>query len=282
MAGDGTPLGDRMKRLETATRTVLPRRCYTIYRVDIRAAHSYLRGAARPYDYVFMADMDATAMALCQEISGAVFAYTQSDEISVLSTDFGGPGTEPWFGGVVQKVCSIAAATATLALNARRPAGPGGGAMFDARVFPVADPVEAADYFIWRQRDAVRNSITMAAQSVFGHKRLEGVNSDQKQELLLAEAGISWDDYPDGAKRGRVAVRKSGEREVTFTHKRTGVEQTVSALRSWWETGPAPHFTVRDDGFLAGAIPPPPMPGPRDGSHDRIGPRPPTSRTSAP
>ena len=271
MVGDGTPLGDRMKRLEAATRAVLPRRCYTICRVDIRAAHSYLRGADRPYDYAFMADMDATAAALCQEISGAVFAYTQSDEISVLVTDFGSLTTEPWFGGVVQKVCSIAAATATLALNARRPAGPGGGAMFDARVFPITDPVEVANYFIWRQRDAVRNSITMAAQSVFSHKRLEGVNGDQKQELLLAEAGINWNDYPDGAKRGRVAVRKSGEREVTFTHKRTGAEQTVSAVRSWWETGPAPHFTVQDNGFLAETIPPMPMPSPRDGSHDRLG-----------
>ena len=270
MSGDGTALGDRMKRFEAVTRMVLPRRCYVICRVDIRAAHSYLRGADKPYDYAFMADMDATALALCQEISGAVFAYTQSDEISVLMTDFDGPGTEPWFGGVVQKVCSIAAATATLALNARRPAAPGAGAMFDARVFPVPDPVEAGNYFVWRQRDAVRNSVTMAAQAAFGHSRLDGVNGEQKQELLLAEAGIDWNAYPDGAKRGRVVVRRSGVREVAFKHKHTGAEETASVLRTWWEVEPAPLLTVQPGGFLAATIPSMPMPTPRDGSHDRL------------
>lgn len=255
MTGDGTTLGDRMKRLEEATRMVLPRRGYAICRVDIRAAHSYLRGADKPYDYAFMADLDATAVALCQEISGTVFAYVQSDEISVLMCDAARPGTEPWFGGVVQKVSSIAAATATLALNTRRPAGSGGGAMFDARVFPVPDPAEVGDYFLWRQRDAVRNSITMAAQSVFSHSRLEGVNGEQKQRMLFAEAGIDWNEYPAGAKRGRIVRKRSGQRDVTFTHKRTGVVETVSALRSWWEVEPAPRFTMQAEGFLAEMVP---------------------------
>jgi heme-degrading monooxygenase HmoA len=152
----------------------------------------------------------------------------------------------------VQKWCSVAASVATATLNARRP---GRLAMFDARVFTISDPNEVANYMIWRQRDAVRNSISMAAQAVFPHKRLHGVNSAQAQELLWAEKGINWNDYPDGCKRGRVVVRASGEREVTFTHKRTQVEETVVAMRSWWETRAAPHFTTNAGGFLAGTIP---------------------------
>lgn len=256
MSSDRTGLGDRMKRFEQATKTVLPPRTYTLLRVDGKAFHSYLRGAVKPYDEQFMADMDAVAEALCAEISGAVFAYTQSDEISVLAVDFTSAGTQPWFGGEVQKWCSVAASLATAVLNERRP---GRRAMFDARVFTVADPAEVANYFIWRQRDAVRNSISMAAQAVFPHRRLHGVNSAQAQELLWAEKGINWNDYPDGCKRGRVAVRASGEREVTFTHKRTGTEETVVAMRSWWETQAAPHFTSNAGGFLAETIPA--MPG---------------------
>jgi tRNA(His) 5'-end guanylyltransferase len=63
------------------------------------------------------------------------------------------------------------------------------------------------------------------------------------QELLWSEKGINWNDYPDGCKRGRLVVKRSGEREVTFTHKRTKEEQTVVAERTWWEANPAPHFT---------------------------------------
>jgi len=250
-------LGDRMKRYEATTRTLLPRRTYTVIRVDGRAFHSYLRGAAKPFDEPFMADMDATAEALCAEITGACFAYTQSDEISILLTDFGSHNTEPWFGGVVAKQLSIAASLATAVLNERRP----GRALFDARVFTINDPVEVANYFLWRQRDAVRNSISMAAQAHFPHKRLHGVNSGGMQELLWSEAGVNWNDYPDGCKRGRVAVRQVGEREITYTHKRTGNVETVRALRSWWESSAAPHFTTEPTGWLAEVVPPLPVLG---------------------
>ena len=263
MSSDSTALGDRMKRAEAVTRQLLPRRTFSLLRVDVRAAHSYLRGAVKPFDLDFMADMDAVAETLCAEITGAVLAYTQSDEISVLFTDFGSAGTEPWFGGVLAKQQTIAAALATAVLNERRP---GKRALFDARVFTLADPVEVANYMIWRQRDAVRNSISMAAQSKFSPKQLHGVNSGGMQELLWSEHRINWNDYPDGCKRGRVAVRMTGEREVTFTHKRTGEQETVTAMRSWWETSGAPHFTAEPDGWLAGIIPA--LPSLRGGSGD--------------
>jgi tRNA(His) guanylyltransferase len=251
MAPMSEALGDRMKRYEQPTKLILPRRTYTLLRVDGRAFHTYLRGAAKPFDFTFMGQMDQVMAELCKEIAGSVFAYAQSDEISVLMTDFGQLGTEPWFGGEVQKMVSIAAATAALALASQRPGRP----VFDARVFTLSDSFEVANYFVWRQRDAVRNSITMAAQAQFSHKRLHGVNTGQMQELLWSEKRINWNDYPDGAKRGRVVQRQVGEREVTFTHKRTGEEQTITAVRSWWEASAAPHFTLKPDDWLAQVIP---------------------------
>ena len=254
---DRTALGDRMKSYEAVTKIVLPARSYSVIRVDIRAAHTLMRHAPRPFDYDFMADMDATAAALCTEIQGAVFAYVQSDEISVLVSDFGTPNSQPWFGGEVQKQVSIAAATATAAFNlARADRGMASRyATFDARVFTLPDAVEVANCFIWRQRDAIRNSIAMAAQAKFSHRRLHGINTGRMQDMLLAEHGIDWNDYPDGAKRGRVVMKASGEREVTFMHKRTGEKQTVKAVRSWWEVQPAPFFAADADGWLAGMIP---------------------------
>lgn len=249
---DRTALGDRMKRHEATHRTVLPRRTYTLLRLDGRSFHSYLRGCERPFDEQFMADMNTVAEALCAEITGTVFAYTQSDEISLLVTDFATLTTEPWFGGVAAKVLSVSASLATAVLNEKRP---GKRALFDARVFTISDPVEVANYFLWRQRDAVRNSISMAAQARFSHKRLHGVSSGGMQELLWAEAGVNWNDYPDGAKRGRITVRRVSERPVEYVDKRSVETVRTTAVRSWWETCPAPHFTTEPGGWLASNIP---------------------------
>jgi tRNA(His) 5'-end guanylyltransferase len=241
-----------MKGYEAVHRTVLPRRTYTILRLDGRAFHTYLRGADKPFDMPFIADMAAVAEALCAEISGTVFAYHQSDEISLLLTDFATPQTQPWFGGVVAKQLSVSASLATAVLNERRP---GKRALFDARVFTISDAVEVANYFLWRQRDAVRNSISMAAQAHFSHERLHGVSSGGMQELLWSEADVNWNDYPDQCKRGQTTIRRTGERPVEYTDRRTSETVRALAVRSWWETGPAAHFTTDHAGWLAETIP---------------------------
>src|SRR5271166_2006304 len=111
-------LGDRMKRYEDITRFKLPPRTYTLLRVDGRAFHTWTRGLAKPYDQLLMKIMDKTAIALCEEIAGAQFAFVQSDEISILAVDFLEIGTQAWFDGLVQKWCSVAAAIATATFNA--------------------------------------------------------------------------------------------------------------------------------------------------------------------
>lgn len=234
---DSTALGDRMKRYEAVTRDFLPRRTYTILRVDGKAFHAYLRRADKPFDAAFMKAMDETMEALCREVSGTVFAYTQSDEISLLLADFANIHTEPWFGGNVQKMVSIAASCATASFR-MKDSDP---AMFDARVFTIPDPVEVANYFLWRQRDAVRNSVSMAAQANFPHRELQGLNGGQLQEKLFTEKGVNWNDYPARARRGAICVK---------VHYQEGEE-----WRSRWEVMGSPHFDAQADGFLASIIP---------------------------
>jgi tRNA(His) 5'-end guanylyltransferase len=250
-------LGGRMKAHEHVTRQVLPRRTWTLLRVDGRAFHSYTRGLERPFDETFAADMDAVAVALCQEVSGTAFAYVQSDEISVLMTDFATPGTQPWFGGVAAKMTSLSASLATATLLGRRPAAETGKVpLFDSRVFTVADPHEVAAYFVWRQRDAVKNSISMAAQAHFSHRKLQGLHSGAMQELLFSEAGVNWNNFPDGFKRGRVVTRVSSTESVTYVHGKEKIEKTEVVTRSRWVAQPAPHFTTEPAGWLLGeAVP---------------------------
>jgi tRNA(His) guanylyltransferase len=208
-------LGDRMKdRFEDRTRYYLPRRAFAIIRVDGKAFHTFTRGFAKPYDQRLMECIDFTALAMCQEIAGAICAYTQSDEISVLLCDFRKQNSEAWFDYNIQKMASVAASLATFHFN--RCYGHLGGdltrtALFDARVFSVPDPVEVMNYFIWRQKDAERNSLQMAAQAVFSHKQLHGKSCADLHEMLH-EKGINWDKYSVREKRGGFIETQPGGR----------------------------------------------------------------------
>jgi tRNA(His) guanylyltransferase len=245
-------LGSRMKeQYEQRVRYSLPRRTYTIMRIDGRAFHTYCKGLKRPFDTDLMADMDATAVALCTEIMGARFAYTQSDEISLLLTDFEKKDTEAWFGGNVQKMASVAASVATAAFNRARfsdrsmmavfSAGDKW-ATFDARAFTIPDPWEVVNYFRWRYQDCVRNSISMTAHAYFPPSRLHGLSSDQQQELLFTEKGINWAAMPEGFKNGRLVHPVTVQGPVTFTRKDGTLGRVDDVERRTWVVDPAPNF----------------------------------------
>lgn len=193
-------LGDRMKgQYENRTRVFLPRRTFTIIRLDGKAFHTLTRGMEKPFDYEFMGRMDQVGLALCKEVEGTQFAYLQSDEISLLLTDFARPETQAWFDGNLQKITSVSASIATAAFNV----GPGKRGLFDARAFTIPDAVEVENYFIWRQNDWTRNSVQMVAQSQFSHKEIHGKSNSEMQDMLFLREGINWNDFPTQSKRGR-------------------------------------------------------------------------------
>ena len=190
----------------------------------------------KPYDMNLVLAMDAATLALVKEAQGSAFAYVQSDEISVLLTDFATIQTDAWFDGNVQKIASVAASVATAAFNAAY-AGYQGAmpAHFDARVFTIPDAVEVANYFVWRQQDATRNSIQGLGQAHFSAKQLHGVNNAEMQELLFREKGINWNDRPTEEKRGRCAVYEDMgwriDREIpVFTQQRDWLTDRIPRI----------------------------------------------------
>lgn len=243
------PLGDRMKSYEDIWRQKLPRRAYTLIRLDGRAFHGLTRDMERPFDQAFAHTMDLTAERLCESISGVVLAYTQSDEISILMQDFESTNTQPWFDGNIQKIVSISAGMASVHFHAVLDKPVLMENTFDARVFSLSDPVEVANYFIWRQRDAVRNSIQMAGQSKFSQSALHRKSTADIQEMLFQEHKINWNDYPDGFKRGRVCWKVRYDLDVP---------EHGTTERYRWTTVPAPHFVAEPGTFLASLIPPMP------------------------
>ena len=221
------PLGDRMKDFyEDRTRYKLARRTNTIIRIDGKAFHTYTKGLQRPFDQGLMEDMNKTTEYLCQNIQGAKFGYVQSDEISILITDYDDIDTHAWFDANLQKMASIAASLATAEFNRLRlirkmntTVATAGSileqfklAHFDARVFQIPYQEEVINYFIWRQQDATRNSISSVAQSLYSTKELHGKKTSDMQEMIF-QKGINWNDYSPREKRGSV-IRKVNE---TFT-----------------------------------------------------------------
>ena len=85
---------------------------------------------------------------------------------------------------------------------------------------------EVANYFIWRQQDATRNSINMLGQYYFSHKELQKKNTDQVQEMLFSEHGINWNDIPTWQKRGYCATPTDFDDEIPiFTKDRDYIER---------------------------------------------------------
>lgn len=197
-------LGKRMKGFyEDRVRYHLPRRNYALLRIDGKAFHTYTKGLQRPFDEKLVNDMNSTAEFLCKEIQGAEFAYVQSDEISILVTDFKTIDTDAWFDYNIQKMVSVSASLATAKFNELRP---GKLAFFDSRVFSIPSRTEVANYFIWRQKDCVRNSVQSYAQSIYSHKQLMGLNTKEIITKLESD-GHRWNELPEGLKNGRL-IRK--------------------------------------------------------------------------
>lgn len=229
-------IGDRFKRYEGCFDYSLPRRLPLVIRVDGRAFHGLK--LEKPFDSAFHARMSAAAMALCKGIQGAVLAYFQSDEISIIARDDMANTTQPWVDKRLNKILSLSAAIATAAFNDGSAYEP---RHFDSRAFVLPDLNEVTNYLIWRQQDATRNSVSMAAHAAFSHKSLQGVGSNGMIDRLR-EFGKPWEDTPTHFKRGTVL------RPVIVTKPVPQTGQTCER-REWHFDLEAPVFTA-DRGYI--------------------------------
>lgn len=199
-------IGDRFKAYESAFDFALPPRMPMIVRVDGRAFHSL--PLKKPFDHEFGAAMTTVAAILCERSQGAVLAYTQSDEVSVVLRDDQRYESQAWFGKRLSKVVSASAAIATAVFASTDWAG----ATFDSRAFVLPDLNEVTNYLIWRQKDAQRNAIQMAARSRWSQKQLHGKSTADLVEMLEA-AATPMEFFPAGFRLGRVVYRAPGERD---------------------------------------------------------------------
>lgn len=274
---DNSELAARMKNFyENPAKTQLLRRMPVAIRLDGKAFHTFTRGFQKPFDPVLMDTMQRTMKYLCENIQGCIFGYTQSDEITLILTDYQKLTSEAWFNYEVQKMVSVSASMATVAFNkyfseniikynlthdplieenkrfvekyvnaAER------GAMFDARCFNIPKE-EVTNLIYWRQLDAMRNSIQMVGQTHFSHAKLKDKTCNDIQDMLMVQYGINWNNFTIPCKRGTTCIKIEEketikEPKVCFGEQ---IDEKIIIRRKWKIDYEIPIFKGADRDYI--------------------------------
>lgn len=223
-------LDKKMRVYEQSLDQVLLPETYMVARLDGRGFTRLTKEICKfeaPYDERFRDMMIQTTEAVMSCGFRVVYAFTESDEISLLFDK-----DEDTFGRKVRKYNSTLAGEASAAISLAL----GRMATFDCRMVPLPTIERVQDYFRWRQEDANRNALNShcywmlrkEGQSVHeATKELEGKGVSYKNELLFAR-GINYDKLPSWQKRGigmwNEQYEKEGYNPMT--------KETVAAVRS--------------------------------------------------
>lgn len=224
-------LDARMRVFETAHDHCALPGLYLVARLDGRNFTRLTRedlGLVAPFDEGFRDRMVETMEHLVRCGIEVVYAYTQSDEISLLLE----PATEA-FGRKLRKLVSVLAGEASgkLSVLLDRPV------CFDGRISQLPRAQDVVDYFRWRNEDAARNALQSHCYWLLrGEGRsaaeatddLAGMSVADRNELLFAR-GVNFDRLPSWEKRGTAVYWENYERKGLNPVR--GVEETAQRRR---------------------------------------------------
>lgn len=186
-------MGDEFKRYEkNFTLAKFSPESVIMCRLDGRAYHSFCKGLEKPFSQHFIDCMKHTCIELGKEFNPSLI-YCQSDELTVVFFN-----EDRMFDGTVQKYISTMAAYASVRFNEKVreliPSHINKFPTFDCRVYQLPSRQKAFENVVWRQIDAMKNSVSLLATQYFSPKQLSGKSTKQRKEMLFMEKGVSWND----------------------------------------------------------------------------------------
>lgn len=210
-------LGTRMKMYESqTTSSKLDSTLPAVVRLDGKSFSKFTKGLKRPYDERLSKLMMETTKFLVKEFNCNI-GYTQSDEITLIFYN-DDDRSELLFGGKLFKIESTLASYASVFFNKKLseylPEKSDKFPTFDCRAFNVPTLIESVNAVYWRELDASKNSITMAASHYYSHNSLMNKNGSDKLEMLK-DKNVDWNEYPTFFKRGTYVQRKKVTRKFT-------------------------------------------------------------------
>ena len=192
---------------------------YVMVMLDGRSFSHFVKNKfQKPFDDDFIGMMNETAKYVCKNVQGAKFAYVQSDEISIVLTDFDTPTTDAFFSNRLSKLHSIIASLATAKFNQlmmlyrlqnNMGINPGDCIenaplyQFDCKCWNVPTYNDVFAWFLYRNIDCTKNSKQQTAQTYLPHKELMGKTTDTQIEYLKETKNIDWNDFTPNKKWGR-------------------------------------------------------------------------------
>ena len=206
---------DNLKVLEAEYEFRVSKDQYVVARLDGHGFSKFTKGLKKPFDATLREAMADTTKAL-QNKFGATYAYTQSDEISLIwepRMDRNGKGlVEPPHSGRVVKLASLMSSYCSLEfyklINQYKDKNYNG---FDCRVYGC-DKVEAFDSLRFRMIDCATNAYQSIAQSKWSQKQLNGVSVQEIKRKLREEVGIDpFKEYGDDAMLGVYFYKEMNE-----------------------------------------------------------------------
>lgn len=228
-------LDKKMRVYETSSDLCVLPGIYMVARLDGRSFTRLTKERDQfevPFDERFRDLMVATARSLMTCGFRVAYAYTESDEISLLF-DL----KEQLFGRKLRKYNSTLAGEASSQFSLRL----GQAASFDCRVCQLPNEQLVVDYFRWRNEDAARNALnawcywTLRKDGLSEQeatRRMSGRSVSQKNELLF-QYGINFNELPSWQKRGvglyweeylKPAINPTTGQQVTARRRRINTE----------------------------------------------------------
>lgn len=197
-------LDRKMRVYETATDLCVLPGLFMVARLDGRGFTRLTKEVCDfevPFDAKFRDMMVATTESLMTCGFRVIYAYTESDEISLLLDP-----AEQLFGRKLRKYISTLAGEASAQFSLRL----GQAASFDCRISQLPSSELVADYFRWRNEDAARNALNswcywtlrkQGAGKQQATQELLGLSISRKNELLF-QHGVNFSEMPNWQKRG--------------------------------------------------------------------------------
>ncbi|MFW5847482.1 MAG: tRNA(His) guanylyltransferase Thg1 family protein [bacterium] len=186
-----------------------------IIRLDGNNFSKWTKDLNKPFDADFSYLMIETTKFLVKE-TNALIGYTQSDEITLILYS-NNRQNQIYHNGKKQKILSKLTGNCVNFFNENRkdflcvsknPAN------FDARIYQTPTLQDAVGQLIWRENDAVKNSVSMLAQSLYSHQELMNINTSDLYYKMIKEHNVDWKNLPIKFQRGSYIKRTQIEKKL--------------------------------------------------------------------
>ena len=237
-------LEDRMLYYRSQTDYKLEKKSYVMIMLDGKNFSTKVKKKfALPFDDLFIDIMNKTAAYVCSQVQGAKLAYVQSDEISIILTDFDTEERNCFYANRLSKMISISASLATsffnkeVLKNIAKSKDTSADIMeafddeplyqFDGKAWNLPTYNDVFAWFLYRQNDCIRNSKQQVSHTFLSHKALLGLKTDEQIKLLKDTKNIDWHYYDDGKKFGRFIYKKNVESSKMVNDKEINFNRSV-------------------------------------------------------